>query len=300
MKPLYRSAFSPMPRQGRTARCRRCPARASFSRARRAGNAGRAGGRPGPASSRSSSRADSVGGAQAGAGDQRVEADRIEAERVEERVLGRSARRCRAGGGDAMRATRPRAAPAPRGCRAALSTSLAPCLMSAWQPRDCGEWIEPGIANTSRPASSASRAVISEPDCTAASTTSVPRASAGDDAVALIGKFSASGGVPSANSLTIRPSAAMRLRERAMPARVDDGRARCRRRRSCRRRAGRARLRAPRRRCRAPGPRRRPSRRRSGAAAKARAFSSALRASGCGCRRWRSPARSSSSMRPRA
>ena len=59
----------------------------------------------------------------------------------------------------------------------ALSTSLAPCLISAWQPRDCGEWIEPGIAKTSRPASSASRAVISEPDCRAASTTSVPRAS---------------------------------------------------------------------------------------------------------------------------
>ena len=36
----------------------------------------------------------------------------------------------------------------------AESTSLAPCLISAWQPRDCGEWIEPGIANTSRPASS--------------------------------------------------------------------------------------------------------------------------------------------------
>ena len=32
-----------------------------------------------------------------------------------------------------------------------VSTSLAPCLISAWQPRDCGEWIEPGIAKTSRP-----------------------------------------------------------------------------------------------------------------------------------------------------
>jgi hypothetical protein len=31
------------------------------------------------------------------------------------------------------------------------STSFAPDLMSAWQPFDSGEWIEPGIANTSRP-----------------------------------------------------------------------------------------------------------------------------------------------------
>ncbi len=57
----------------------------------------------------------------------------------------------------------------------ALSTSLAPWRISAWQPRDSGEWIEPGSANTSRPYSAAWRAVISEPDCSAASTTSVPR-----------------------------------------------------------------------------------------------------------------------------
>ena len=48
-------------------------------------------------------------------------------------------------------------------------------LISAWQPRASGLWIEPGMANTSRPCSAASRAVISEPLWRAASTTSVPR-----------------------------------------------------------------------------------------------------------------------------
>ena len=46
--------------------------------------------------------------------------------------------------------------------------------MSAWQPRDSGECIDPGIANTSRPCSSASLAVIKEPDASAASTTRQP------------------------------------------------------------------------------------------------------------------------------
>jgi hypothetical protein len=58
-----------------------------------------------------------------------------------------------------------------------------------------GAWIDPGIANTSRPASDASRAVISEPERSAASTTSVP-----SDRPAMMrlrcGKFSGSGGVP--------------------------------------------------------------------------------------------------------
>ena len=40
-----------------------------------------------------------------------------------------------------------------------------------------GEWIDPGIANTSRPCSPARRAVMSEPDDSVASTTSTPRAS---------------------------------------------------------------------------------------------------------------------------
>ena len=56
------------------------------------------------------------------------------------------------------------------------STSFAPVLMSAWHPFDSGEWIEPGTANTSRPWSAAQRAVMSEPDSTAASTTRQPRA----------------------------------------------------------------------------------------------------------------------------
>ena len=56
------------------------------------------------------------------------------------------------------------------------STSFAPDLMSAWQPLDSGEWIEPGMANTSRPCSAAARAVMSEPDASAASTTRQPRA----------------------------------------------------------------------------------------------------------------------------
>ena len=48
-----------------------------------------------------------------------------------------------------------------------------PARISRWQPRASGLWIEPGSANTSRPASAASRAVISAPERSAASTTSV-------------------------------------------------------------------------------------------------------------------------------
>ena len=39
--------------------------------------------------------------------------------------------------------------------------------MSSWQPRASGLWMDPGMAKTSRPASPASRAVISEPDSAA-------------------------------------------------------------------------------------------------------------------------------------
>ena len=56
------------------------------------------------------------------------------------------------------------------------SASLAPSRIRRWQPRARGEWMEPGIAKTSRPHSAARRAVISDPLCTAASTTSTPRA----------------------------------------------------------------------------------------------------------------------------
>lgn len=85
---------------------------------------------------------------------------------------------------------------------------LGPCFISLWQPLDNGEWMEPGMAKTSRPCSAASRAVISVPLRSAASTTSTPRASP-----AMIrlrrGKLEASGGVPSANSETIAPFSAM-------------------------------------------------------------------------------------------
>ena len=104
---------------------------------------------------------------------------------------------------------------------AALSTSFAPCLIRAWQPRDVGEWIDPGIANTSRPASAARRAVMSEPDRTAASTTSVPRARPAMMRF-LIGKFSGSAVVPIANSLTTSPFGGDPPREGAVACRIDD------------------------------------------------------------------------------
>jgi hypothetical protein len=40
---------------------------------------------------------------------------------------------------------------------------LAPWRISAWQPRESGEWMDPGMAKTSRPPSAASLAVISDP-----------------------------------------------------------------------------------------------------------------------------------------
>ncbi len=114
----------------------------------------------------------------------------------------------------------------------AVSTSLAPSRISLWQPRENGEWIDPGMAKRSRPCSPAMRAVMSEPDETVASTTSTPRARP-----LMIrlrrGKFPASGGVPA------------RIRSRRVPqprsrgrgpgsARDRPGRAPCRSRRSCR------------------------------------------------------------------
>ena len=66
----------------------------------------------------------------------------------------------------------------------AVSTSFAPWRMSAWQPRDGGEWIEPGMASTSRPWSVASRAAMSEPLPTAASTTKRSERQPADQAVA--------------------------------------------------------------------------------------------------------------------
>jgi hypothetical protein len=76
--------------------------------------------------------------------------------------------------------------------------------MSWWQPRDCGESIEPGMAITSLPCSAASRAVIKEPDCTLASTTKVACASPARMRLRC-GKWWVSGGAPMANSLTMAP-----------------------------------------------------------------------------------------------
>ena len=90
-----------------------------------------------------------------------------------------------------------------------VSTSVAPWRISAWQPRTWGAWMEPGMANTSRPCSAAKRAVMREPDLSAASTTSVPCASPAMMRLRL-GKWCASAGVPSGNSLSNRPWRAMR------------------------------------------------------------------------------------------
>ena len=60
---------------------------------------------------------------------------------------------------------------------AASVTRVAPCLSKSLVPSARGSSGEPGTANTSRPCSSAKRAVISEPDRLAASTTTMPTAS---------------------------------------------------------------------------------------------------------------------------
>ena len=117
------------------------------------------------------------------------------------------------------------------------------------------------MANTSRPCSAAARAVMSEPEASAASTTRQPRARP------LIrrlrrGKLCASGPLPSANSDSSRPRSAICCRERRVAPRVDDVDA------GAEHRDGRAGARparrdARRRRCRARVPRRWSARRRS-------------------------------------
>ena len=61
----------------------------------------------------------------------------------------RASRRVRSMGAATSAASR-REAAVLRARRCTDSTSFAPWRISAWQPRDCGEWIEPGMANTSR------------------------------------------------------------------------------------------------------------------------------------------------------
>ena len=87
---------------------------------------------------------------------------------------------------------------------AAEVTSVAPSLRSLLVPPARGSIGEPGTANTSRPASSASRAVMSEPERSAASTTTTP-----SDMPAMIrlrrGKSRARGSQPKAISETRAP-----------------------------------------------------------------------------------------------
>ena len=118
-------------------------------------------------------RRDRLGGEPA-ARDQRVDVDRIVADASSSGAI---AARWRAGAAGVRAGGRRRAASrSSSSTSCAVSTSFAPSRISLWQPFANGEWIEPGIANTSRPCSPAQRAVISEPDDSVASTTSTPRA----------------------------------------------------------------------------------------------------------------------------
>ena len=63
-----------------------------------------------------------------------------------------------------------------RGCPAPSRPASRRRGSAGGSPWRSGEWIEPGNAKTSRPCSAASRAVMSEPDDSVASTTSTPRA----------------------------------------------------------------------------------------------------------------------------
>lgn len=110
-------------------------------------------------------------GRHAGARDQGIQAHGFEAERVKQRVF-RPGTRVRVPG--AVRSRAGAKASRSSSTSSALSTSFAPCRSNAWHPRACGAWMEPGMAKTSLPCSAARRAVMSEPDCSAASTTSVP------------------------------------------------------------------------------------------------------------------------------
>ncbi len=93
------------------------------------------------------------------------------------------------GGGRGAAAGRrpwPRPASGPSAARtsSAVSTSVAPSRSSWLVPRWRGSSGLPGTAMTSRPCSAARRAVISEPDCGAASTTTHAEAEPGDQPVA--------------------------------------------------------------------------------------------------------------------
>ena len=96
----------------------------------------------------------------------------------------------------------------PASTSAALSTSVAPSRSSWLVPRWRGSSGLPGTAITSRPCSTARRAVISEPERGAASTTTTPSAS--PEMIRLRrGKSGAPAAAPSGRSLTTAPLAAI-------------------------------------------------------------------------------------------
>ena len=84
-------------------------------------------------------------------------------------------------------------------------TGVAPCLIRLLVPSARGSSGEPGTANTSRPCSSASRAVISEPERFAASTMTTPSASPEIKRLRR-GKSRARGSQPSGISVSATPA----------------------------------------------------------------------------------------------
>ncbi len=131
-------------------------------------------------------------------------------------------------------------------------TRVAPCLMRSLVPSARGSSGEPGTANTSRPCSSAMRAVISEPERCAASTITTPTAQPGNQPVAARESRAARGSQPSGISeIAAPPASTIRVEQVRMLGRIDAvvaagehrDRAACRDSRDARRRRCRARAR---------------------------------------------------------
>ena len=129
--------------------------------------------------------------------------------RARSRSLGRAAERCRQQVASALGQRRGKMRARARAMMSsALSTSVAPLRMRSLVPRQRGSSGEPGTANTSRPCSSAKRAVMSEPEPSAASTTSTP--SAMPEMMRLRrGKWRACGSVPTGSSAISTPRSAI-------------------------------------------------------------------------------------------
>jgi len=88
-----------------------------------------------------------------------------------------------------------------------VSVNFAPCLRRPCVPRLVGASIGPGTANTSRPCSAASLAVINEPLPSAASTTTTPSERPLRMRLRR-GKCAARGGDPRGNSVSSAPASA--------------------------------------------------------------------------------------------